>query len=69
MFAPVIIQGILYYTEFPGSSTTPTGIVAVNLQTGQTIWKDDGTNYGGGSSTQTALMATGVVTTLRCGQE
>jgi hypothetical protein len=68
MFAPVIMQGILYYTEYPGSTTSPTAIVAVNLQTGQTLWRNDGSNYGGGSPIQSALTSSGVVTVLRCGQ-
>jgi hypothetical protein len=37
-FAPIIMQGILYYTLYPGSSTYPTGWNAVDLHTGQTIW-------------------------------
>lgn len=37
-FAPIIIQGILYYTMYPGSSTYPQGWAAVDLHTGQTIW-------------------------------
>jgi hypothetical protein len=37
-FAPIIINGILYYTMYPGASTNPAGWEAVNLQTGQTIW-------------------------------
>ena len=37
-FAPVIINGILYYTAYPGSSNYPAGIVAVNLYSGQTLW-------------------------------
>jgi hypothetical protein len=37
-FAPVIISGILYYTDYPGSSVNPAGWVAVNLQTGQVVW-------------------------------
>lgn len=37
-FAPIIMQGILYYTMYPGSSTYPEGWQAVNLQTGQVIW-------------------------------
>jgi outer membrane protein assembly factor BamB len=67
-FAPVIINGILYYTEYPGSSTYPTAIVAVNLRTGAEIWRDDASNYGGGSSVKSALTSTGIVTTLKCGQ-
>jgi hypothetical protein len=68
MFSPVIMQGILYYTQYPGSIASPTAIVAVNLKTGQTIWTDDSSNYGGGSPEHTALTAAGVVTVLRCGQ-
>jgi hypothetical protein len=37
-FAPIIMQGILYYTLYPGSSTSPQGWVAVDLHTGQTLW-------------------------------
>ena len=40
-FAPIIMNGILYYEMYPGSSTNPVGFTAVNLQTGQTLW----TNY------------------------
>jgi outer membrane protein assembly factor BamB len=38
MFKPIIMQGILYYTQYPGSNSYPAGWVAVNLQTGQTLW-------------------------------
>ncbi len=37
-FAPIIMNGILYYTLYPGASTYPEGWVAVDLHTGQTIW-------------------------------
>jgi outer membrane protein assembly factor BamB len=37
-FAPIIMNGILYYTTYPGSSTYPSGWTAVDLHTGQTIW-------------------------------
>ena len=37
-FAPVIMNGVLYYTMFPGSSTNPAGWAAVDLYTGQTLW-------------------------------
>jgi hypothetical protein len=37
-FAPIIMQGILYYTMFPGSSTYPAGWAAVDLHTGKTLW-------------------------------
>ena len=68
MFQPIVMNGVLYYEEYPGSSLNPTGWVAVNLKTGQTLWTKDATNYGGGSSAQTALATSGLVTTLRCGQ-
>jgi hypothetical protein len=68
MFQPIIMNGVLYYEEYPGSSLNPTGWAAVNLQTGQTLWTKDANNYGGGSSAQTALTISGLVTTLRCGQ-
>ena len=67
-FGPIILNGVLYYTQFPGASTNPTGWVAVNLQTGQTIWTDDSANNGGGSPQQTALTSSGIITTLACGQ-
>ena len=37
-FAPIIMQGILYYTMYPGASSNPAGWAAVDLHTGQTIW-------------------------------
>ena len=37
-FAPIIMQGILYYTLYPGSGANPAGWAAVDLHTGQTIW-------------------------------
>ena len=43
-FAPIIIQGILYYTLYPGSSTYPQGWAAVDLHTGQTLWTKYNTN-------------------------
>ncbi len=42
-FAPIIINGVLYYTEYPGAATNPTGWQAVNLRTGQTVWTKDTT--------------------------
>jgi hypothetical protein len=68
MYSPVIMNGYLYYTDHPGSSTTPTANICVDLHTGQTVWIDDSTNYGGGSPAQTALTASGLVTSLMCGQ-
>ena len=37
-FAPIIMDGILYYTQYPGSGANPAGWVAVDLHTGQTLW-------------------------------
>jgi hypothetical protein len=67
-YAPIIINGYLYYTEYPGSSSNPTANVCVDLRTGEKIWVDDNSNYGGGSPAQTALTSTGIVTPLKCGQ-
>jgi hypothetical protein len=43
-FAPIIINGILYYTMYPGASTHPAGWAAVDLHTGETIWTKDTTD-------------------------
>lgn len=43
-FAPIIMQGILYYVEYPGSSTYPSGWKAVDLHTGQVIWSKNTTD-------------------------
>jgi len=37
-FAPVIMNGILYYEQYPGSINNPAGLTAVDLRTGKTIW-------------------------------
>ena len=68
MFQPIIINGVLYYEQYPGSANNPTGWIAVNLKTGQTIWTNNAQNLGGGSPAQSALTPSGLVTTLRCGQ-
>jgi hypothetical protein len=68
MFQPIIMNGVLYYEQYPGSSNNPTGWIAVNLETGQTIWTNNAQNLGGGSPAQSALTSTGLVTSLRCGQ-
>jgi outer membrane protein assembly factor BamB len=67
-YDPIVINGYLYYTQFPGSSTSPMANVAVDLFTGKTIWTNDASNYGGGSPTQNMLTTTGVVTPFTCGQ-
>jgi hypothetical protein len=67
-WAPIIMNGIMYYTDYPVSSTNPTGWSAVNLKTGETIWTNNANNLGGGNPEQTALTSSGIVTPLRCGQ-
>jgi len=37
-FQPIIMNGVLYYTMYPGASTNPAGWAAVDLHTGQTLW-------------------------------
>jgi hypothetical protein len=37
-FAPIILNGILYYTVYPGASSNPAGWAAVDLHTGETLW-------------------------------
>jgi hypothetical protein len=37
-YAPIIMNGVLYYEQYPGASTNPAGFVAVDLRTGQTLW-------------------------------
>jgi outer membrane protein assembly factor BamB len=67
-FMPIIIDGVLYYTQFTGSTTYPEAWVAVNLRTGAEIWRDDATNLGGGNPVQSALLTTGQVSNLYMGQ-
>lgn len=43
-FAPIIMNGILYYTNYPGSSSHYAGWTAVNLKTGDTIWTKNTTD-------------------------
>ena len=37
------MNGILYYEKYPGASSDPTGWIAVNLKTGQTLWQKNTT--------------------------
>lgn len=67
-FMPIIINGILYYTQYPGSTANPVAWIAVDLRTGREIWKNDANNMGGGNPAQTALLATGQVSNLYMGQ-
>jgi len=43
-FAPVIINGILYYTSFAGASNNGGVLTAVDLRTGETLWTVDTPN-------------------------
>jgi len=43
-FAPIIMDGVLYYTWYPNSNQNPAGWVAVDLQTGQTLWTKNTTS-------------------------
>jgi len=38
-FGAVMINGILYYTEYPGAGNNPTGLKAVDMRTGETVWE------------------------------
>jgi PQQ enzyme repeat. len=67
-FMPIIINGILYYTQYPGSTANPVAWLAVDLRTGQEIWRNDANNMGGGNPAQTALTSNGQVTSLYMGQ-
>ena len=72
-FSPIIMNGVLYYTLIPGSSTSPEGWVAVNLRTGQTIWTQTPVTAGmPGATTSGTVVASGTAasgtTTLLRGQ-
>jgi hypothetical protein len=43
-FQAIVINGILYYTRVPGSSTYKEGWIAVDMRTGQTVWTKDTTS-------------------------
>jgi len=56
-WAPIIMNGIMYYTNYPTSITNPVGWTALDLKTGKTLWtKED------------PLTSSGATTVLRCGQ-
>ena len=76
-FAPVIINGVLYYTAYPGSAINPTGTVAVDLYTGKTLWTltepltlpVNTINLGNGTIIPVGTVnSKGAPTILRCGQ-
>lgn len=37
-FAPIVMNGVLYYTSYTSAYPSPQGWVAVDLQTGNTLW-------------------------------
>ena len=43
-FGPVILNGVLYYTQYPGAATNIGPLTATNLRTGQTLWTVNATN-------------------------
>jgi outer membrane protein assembly factor BamB len=55
-FAAIILDGVLYYEVYPGSSSDPTGWRAVNLETGQILW------------TKNTTVGSTLGPILRCGQ-
>ena len=67
-FSPIIINGILYYTHFPGSMTYPTSWIAVDLHTGQTLWTIDQPRVSPKLLDSPSVATAGAVTLLRCGQ-
>ncbi len=40
-FGGVILNGVLYYTAYPGAKNNPGPLTAVDLRTGQTLWTKD----------------------------
>jgi len=67
-YVPIVINGFMYYTEFPGSSDNPAANICVNLYNGQTVWTDDSSNYNGGGPQYNMLTTAGLVTPFTCGQ-
>ena len=68
-FAPIILNGVLYYTDYPGSLSNPAGWVALDLRTGQTIWTENAPLTSTGAITAaTSGITTGTCSILRCGQ-
>jgi hypothetical protein len=38
-FGAVILNGVLYYSEYPGAGNNPVGLKAVDIRTGETVWE------------------------------
>ena len=43
-WAPIIMNGVMYYVAYPNSYTTPAGWIAVDLRTGATLWTKNTTD-------------------------
>ncbi len=67
-FAPIIMNGVLYYTLVPGSQISPEGWLAVDLRTGQTIWTHTPVPSLPGAGATTAVFSSPNATTLARGQ-
>jgi len=78
-YNPVILNGVLYYNEFPGASTNPTGLKAVDLKTGKTLWTsneplqnpNESYSFNGAQPNAGITSSTptrGACTILKCGQ-
>jgi hypothetical protein len=67
-FAPIIMNGILYYTQVPGSQTSPEGWVAVDIRTGETIWTHTPEASIAAPAAATAVFSSPNATTLLRGQ-
>jgi outer membrane protein assembly factor BamB len=67
-FAPIIMNGVLYYTKVPGSQTSPEGWTAVDLRTGQTLWTYTPPPSIPGPGASGAVFASPNATTLLRGQ-
>jgi PQQ-like domain len=67
-FAPIIMNGILYYTVVPGSQTSPEGWRAVDLRTGNILWTHTPPASLPGPGATTAVFASPNATTLLRGQ-
>lgn len=54
-FAPIIMNGILYYNLKPNYNSLDQGFTAVNLRTGETLWTKNYNNYFSNGSQESLL--------------
>jgi outer membrane protein assembly factor BamB len=54
-FAPIIMNGILYYNLKPNFNSLDQGFTAVNLRTGETLWTKNYNNYFSNGSQESLL--------------